>query len=72
MQQAAGIAKSWRTNRQNAYEAYLEDRADYAEAKAKAEASGAPLDPKRKEPEWRAWKIFLSCVFPQSRPMPTW
>ncbi len=57
MQQAAGIAKSWRTNRQNAYEAYLEDRADYAEAKAKAEASGAPLDPKRKEPEWGEWKL---------------
>ena len=57
MQQAAGIAQSWRTNRQNAYEAYLEDMADYAEAKAKAEASGAPLDPKRKEPAWRAWKI---------------
>ncbi len=57
MQQAAGIAKSWRTNRQNAYEAYLEDMADYAEAKAKAEASGAPLDHKRKEPEWGEWKI---------------
>jgi hypothetical protein len=57
IQQAAGIAKSWRTNRQNAYEAYLEDMADYAEAKAKAEASGALLDPKRKEPTWREWKI---------------
>lgn len=57
MQQAAGIAKSWRTNRQLAYEAYLEDMADYAEAKAKADASGAPLDPKRREPAWRAWKL---------------
>ena len=57
LQQAAGIAKSWRTKRQNAYEAYLEDRADYAKAKAKAEASGASLDPKRKEPAWREWKI---------------
>jgi len=57
IQQAAGIAKSWRTNRQNAYEAYLEALADYAEARAKAEASGVPLDPKRKEPEWREWKI---------------
>ena len=57
IQQAAGIAKSWRTNRQNAYEAYLEDMADYAEAKAKAAASGALLDPKRKEPAWREWKI---------------
>jgi Putative transposase DNA-binding domain len=57
MQQAAGIARAFRTNLQNAYEAYLEDRADYAKAKAKAEASGAPLDPKRIEPEWREWKI---------------
>jgi hypothetical protein len=57
MQQAAGIAKSWRTNRQHAYEAYLEAMADYAEAKAKAEACGAPLDPKRKEPVWGEWKI---------------
>jgi len=55
MQQAAGIAKSWRTNRQNAYEAYLEDMADYPEAKAKAEAESRPLDPQRKEPQWRAW-----------------
>ena len=57
MQQAAGIAKSWRTNRQNAYEAYLEDMADYAKAKAKAEASGTPFDPKWREPVWRQWKI---------------
>jgi len=56
IQQAAGIAKSFRTNRQNAYETYLEDLADYAEAKAKAEAEGRPLDPKRKEPQWREWK----------------
>src|SRR5216684_5602024 len=57
IQQAAGIAKSFRTNRQNAYETYLEDLADYAEAKAKAEAEGRPLDPKRKEPQWREWKL---------------
>jgi transposase len=57
MQQAAGIAKSFRTNRQAAYEAYLEDLADYAEAQAKAAAFGVALDPKRKEPEWREWKI---------------
>jgi hypothetical protein len=57
LQQAAGIAKSWRTNRQNAYEAYREERADYAKAKAKAEACGVPLDPKRKDPEWRDWKL---------------
>ncbi len=55
IQQAAGIAKSWRTNRLNAYEAYLEDMADYAQVKA--DASGAPLDPKRREPAWCEWKI---------------
>jgi len=57
IQQAAGIAKSWRTNRQAAYEAYLEDLADYGEAKAKAEAQGRKQPPKRKEPEWREWNL---------------
>ncbi len=57
MQQAAGIAKSWSTNRQASYVAYLEDLADYADAKAKAETSGVPLDPKRKEPAWREWNV---------------
>ena len=57
MQQAAGIAKSWRTNRQAAFDAYLEDLADYAQALAKAEESGIPLDPKRKEPVWREWNV---------------
>src|SRR5437899_1470551 len=57
IQQAAGIAKSWRTNRQAAYEAYLEDLADYAEAKAKATASGKPLETGRKEPVWREWNM---------------
>ena len=36
-------------------EAYLEDLADYAQAKAKAEAVGSTLDPKRKEPIWKEW-----------------
>src|SRR5207247_3905113 len=65
MQQAAGIAKSWRTNRQAAYAAYLEDLADYADAKAKAEISGVPLDPKRKEPAWREWdmpELRVPCI----------
>ena len=57
IQQAAGIAKSWRTNRQHAYEAYLEEMADDAEATAKAEASGAALDLKRREPAWHEWKL---------------
>ena len=57
MQQAAGIAKSWRTNRQAAFDAYLEDLADYAQAIAKAEENGIPLGPKRKEPVWREWNV---------------
>ncbi len=57
IQQAAGIARAFRTNRQNAYEAYLEDLTNYAEAKAKATASGVPLDPKVKEPQWSEWNL---------------
>ena len=57
MQQAAGIAKSWRTNRQAAYDAYWENLADYAAAKAEALASGKPLDMERKEPEWHEWNL---------------
>jgi hypothetical protein len=65
MQQAAGIAKSWRTNRQAAYAAYLEDLEDYADARAKAETSGVPLDPKHKEPVWREWhmpELRVPCI----------
>ena len=57
MQQAAGIAKSWNTNRQTAYDAYLEELADYAEAAARAESSGIPIGPKRTEPVWREWNV---------------
>ncbi len=57
IQQAAGIAKSWRTNRQAAYDAYLEDLADYTEAKARATASADPRDLGRKEPQWHEWKL---------------
>src|SRR6266849_1900011 len=57
MQQAAGIAKSWRTNRQAAYDACWENLADYAAAKAEALASGKPLDMERKEPEWHEWNL---------------
>ena len=65
MQQAAGIVKSWRTIRQAAYAAYLQDLADYADAKAKAETSGVPLDPKRNEPAWREWtmpELHVPCI----------
>ncbi len=57
IQQAAGIARSWRSNRQNAYDAYLEDLADYAQAKDKATASGVPLDRHPREPQWREWNL---------------
>jgi hypothetical protein len=57
IQQAAGIAGAFRTNRQNAYNAYLEDLADYAEAQAKATTSGVPLDRHATEPQWREWNL---------------
>ncbi|OLB46443.1 MAG: hypothetical protein AUH05_01500 [Ktedonobacter sp. 13_2_20CM_53_11] len=57
IQQAAGIAKSFRTNRQAAYDASLENLADYTAAKAQALASGKPLDMERKEPEWHEWNL---------------
>src|SRR5260370_40755596 len=57
IQQAGGIARAFRTNRQNAYDAYLEDLMDYAEAQAKATELGVPLDPKVKEPQWREWNL---------------
>jgi hypothetical protein len=51
MQQAAGIARSWRTNRQAAYDAYLQDLADWKRAQEQNP------DPARKEPQWREWNI---------------
>jgi Putative transposase DNA-binding domain len=57
IQQAAGIAKSFRTNRANAYQAYLEDVADYAQAKAKAQAEGRMSAFKRREPTWTEWDL---------------
>jgi hypothetical protein len=57
IQQAAGITKSWRTNRENAYQAYLEDLADYARAKARAEAEQRMAAFKRKEPIWNERQV---------------
>src|SRR5258708_7802285 len=51
IQQAAGIAQSWRTNRHAAYEAYLEDLADWQRAQCEEP------DPKRVEPTWNEWSI---------------
>ncbi|GHO80349.1 hypothetical protein KSD_81200 [Ktedonobacter sp. SOSP1-85] len=52
MQQAAGIAKSWRSNRANAYHDYLDALAEYQEQ----EAEGT-LQAEAKEPHWREWNV---------------
>jgi len=52
MQQAAGIAQSWRTNREQTYQDYLEDVEDYQE-----QQTNGTLDPQAKEPQWREWDV---------------
>src|SRR5712692_8701942 len=52
IQQAAGIAQSWRTNRTRAYQDYVDDLLDYHEQ----EAEGI-LDAETKEPVWKEWHI---------------
>jgi hypothetical protein len=52
IQQAAGIAQSWRTNRANAYQDYLDDLLDYHEQQTEG-----TLDADAKEPTWREWNI---------------
>ena len=52
IQQAAGIAKSWRTNRANAYQSYLDELAEYQEQ----EADGT-LEEGVKEPIWHEWDV---------------
>jgi transposase len=52
VQQAAGIAKSWRSNRANAYQDYLDTLAEYQEQQADStREEGA------KEPEWCEWNV---------------
>ncbi len=46
--QAAGIAKSWRTNREEAYQGYLEEMEDSLQERAQPDAH-------RKEPVWKEW-----------------
>src|SRR5450755_1065061 len=48
IQQAAGIARAWRTNREQAYQSYLEEREHFQEAQTAS-------DSKHKEPEWKEW-----------------
>jgi hypothetical protein len=52
IQQAAGIAKSWRTNRANAYQSYLDELAQYREQQA-----DGTLEEGTGEPEWREWDV---------------
>jgi transposase len=46
IQQAAGIAPSWRTNRDRTYQAYLDDLAEYQ----------AQTHSQRPSPTWREWR----------------
>jgi transposase len=50
IQQAAGIARSWRTNREQAYQDYLEKMENFLEERATPDQH-----PKYKEPEWEEW-----------------
>jgi hypothetical protein len=52
IQQAAGIAKSWRSNRANAYQDYLQEREEYMERQAED-----ALNPKETEPIWQEWNV---------------
>src|SRR5579885_1062680 len=52
IQEAAGIAKSWRSNRANAYQGYLDALAEYQEQKADGQFPGGT-----KEPKWREWNV---------------
>jgi hypothetical protein len=52
IQQAAGIAGAWRTNREQAYQDYLDDMAAYQEQQARD-----ALDPETPVPQWRAWDV---------------
>jgi hypothetical protein len=52
IQQAAGIAKSWRTNRANAYQAYVDELAEYKEHQA-----DGTLEAGAKEPMFRQWDV---------------
>jgi len=52
IQQAAGIAQSWRTNHDNAYQDYLDDLLDYHERE-----TDRTLDEDEQEPVWHEWTI---------------
>src|SRR2546425_4944885 len=52
IQQAAGIAQSWRTNHAQAYRDYLEELEEYQEQQA-----DGTLDAEVKEPTWHEWNV---------------
>ena len=52
IQQSAGIAQSWRTNRASAYQDYLDDLLDYHEQ----EVEGT-LEEGVQEPVWKEWDV---------------
>src|SRR5712691_10263137 len=52
IQQAAGIAQSWRTNRAQAYQDYTDDLLAYHEQEAEGN-----LDAEVAEPTWKEWNI---------------
>jgi hypothetical protein len=52
IQQAAGVAQSWRTNREQAYQDYLEELAEFETQRAED-----TLDEKAKEPNWNEWNV---------------
>src|SRR5712691_11107941 len=52
IQQAAGIAQSWRTNRKQAYQDYLEELAEYQE-----QQTTGTLDAQTQEPTWKEWDV---------------
>ncbi len=60
IQQAAGIAQSWRTNRAQAYQDYVDDVLDYHE-----QESEGTLDAEAREPTWREWNtptLWQTCI----------
>jgi Putative transposase DNA-binding domain len=56
IQQAAGIAQSWRTNRATAYQEYLEAVAAYQERQDETKETGTPESSlNEKAPVWKEW-----------------
>jgi hypothetical protein len=52
IQQAAGVAQSWGTNREQAYQDYLEELAEYEEQRA-----DGTLGKEAIEPLWKEWNV---------------